>query len=175
MAGQGARLQPCSHLAGVCRSPPSRHRFWLSPAPATAATTPFVGFGERDTHRARPRLGQDYQGWSKAPEATGWVRPLPKARASTHMPSPTQPGVGGNPPPPSPRPLLALGQVTRRLLTLPAPSRALPGCTSATPGSSPCSTRAGRGRAAAAPKVAHTARTSPSTAPSRSPAFPPDF
>lgn len=35
---------------------------------------------------ARQRLEQDFQGWSTAPEDSGWVKPLRNLRASTHTP-----------------------------------------------------------------------------------------
>lgn len=151
-AEQGRDLAP---LAPRWSLPQPLFEFWLSPAP----TSPFRGFLGRGTPLpARPRVGQDCQSWSKAPEAAGRVRPVPKLRASTHTPAPTHPGVGGKPWPPSPRPLLALGRVTSWLLTLPAPSRVLLGFSRL---QSLLQQRPGRAPGIGAARAAHTPGQAP--------------
>lgn len=184
-AGHSARVQARSHLPwSLPRSaepPPflpvpkhsSDDRGYDPPPPASWGSQPH-GDTPAKPGTSRPRLEQDFQGWSAAPEDAGWVRLLPNRRASTHTP------VGGcyhplhghsclwgKSQPGEPR-----GHLHSCRLTPPAPpSHALPGCTPASPRSRPrsrctgfCNRRAGWGwqlRAWAALL--------------RSPAFPPDF
>lgn len=97
IASSRARTSPSSATSGCprLRQPRSDPPTWC-------------GLGRGTSHPARPRLGRDCQGWSKAPGGTGWVRPK-SGRAPTCR-HPRTPGRVGTPPPPSPRPLLAPGE-----------------------------------------------------------------
>lgn len=146
---------PAPASPGVCHAPPSRHHFCLSltqhgsdnrgydPPRVLGVPAPW-GYPSRARHH-RPRLQQDFQGRSTAPEDAGWVQLLPNLRASTHMPvggclTPCHPLYGhsrvwGKSQPGEPR-----GHMDSRRFMPPAPlSHALLGCTPASPRSRPCS------------------------------------
>lgn len=117
-AGQGFRPRSSPEFATTSGCPQLQQ--------ARLQPSPLHGFGEGDT--------------SSSPAKVRTKRPRARAGCGRRAPTRQHPWVRGNPWPPSPRPLPAPGQVTSTLLTPPAPSRALPACTSVSPGSSPCST-----------------------------------